>query len=38
MLQSVELASTSADVLIMAAAVSDWKPSDVSQQKIKKDG
>ena len=22
----------------MAAAVSDWKPSDVSQQKIKKDG
>lgn len=38
MLKSVEIASTSADVLIMAAAVSDWKPSDVSQQKIKKDG
>ena len=38
MLQSVEIASTSADVLIMAAAVSDWKPSDVSQQKLKKDG
>ena len=38
MLKSVELASTSAYVLIFAAAVSDWKPSDVSQQKIKKDG
>ncbi|MQG19059.1 MAG: bifunctional phosphopantothenoylcysteine decarboxylase/phosphopantothenate--cysteine ligase CoaBC [SAR202 cluster bacterium] len=38
MLRAVELASTSADVLIMAAAVSDWKPIDVSEQKIKKDG
>jgi len=38
MLRAVEIASTSADVLIMAAAVSDWAPSDVSQQKIKKEG
>jgi phosphopantothenoylcysteine decarboxylase / phosphopantothenate---cysteine ligase len=37
MLAEVEKALP-ADVAIMVAAVADWRPADVSEQKIKKDG
>lgn len=38
MLEAVRLRLTWCDVLIMSAAVADWKPSSVSTEKIKKQG
>jgi phosphopantothenoylcysteine decarboxylase / phosphopantothenate---cysteine ligase len=36
--QAVTDAATGADVIVMAAAVADYRPADVSETKIKKDG
>jgi len=36
MLEAVELATHSADILIMAAAVSDYRPQSVQNHKMKK--
>ena len=38
MLAAVKVKLPSCDVLIMAAAVADWKPAAVSSQKLKKAG
>lgn len=37
MLEAVETAAQNADVLVMAAAVADFRPAEVASQKIKKD-
>lgn len=38
MLQAVEAALASCDVLVMAAAVADWRPRQASPRKLKKGG
>jgi phosphopantothenoylcysteine decarboxylase / phosphopantothenate---cysteine ligase len=38
MLQCIDILSTDSDILIMSAAVGDFKPADPSVRKIKKDG
>ena len=38
MLDALHLECTEADALIMAAAVADWRPSSISEQKVKKGG
>ena len=38
MLDALHRECTEADALIMAAAVADWRPSSISEQKVKKGG